>query len=77
MGVPRERGKHKLPISIKVVTVIDHHSPAFLRSRFIRDRKHMGEPESFMIILQELFDVLDIKANPGKFLSTLPFQPKY
>lgn len=37
----------------------------------------MGEPESFMVILQELFAVLDIKAHPGKFLSTLPFQPKY
>lgn len=37
----------------------------------------MGEPESFMVILKELFGVLDIKAYPGKFLSTLPFQPKY
>ncbi|KAK7975815.1 hypothetical protein PG989_014278 [Apiospora arundinis] len=54
---------------------LQHGSPK--RARFIRDRKHMGEPESFMIILQDLFDVLEIKANPGKFLSTLPFQPKY
>ncbi|KAK7931214.1 hypothetical protein PG985_001926 [Apiospora marii] len=54
---------------------LQHGSPK--RARFIRDRKHMGEPESFMVILQELFSVLDIKGHPGKFLSTLPFQPKY
>ncbi|KAK7991463.1 hypothetical protein PG988_000257 [Apiospora saccharicola] len=54
---------------------LQHGSPK--RARFIRDRKHMGEPESFMVILQELFGVLDIKSHPGKFLSTLPFQPKY
>ncbi|KAK8085395.1 alpha/beta-hydrolase [Apiospora hydei] len=50
---------------------LQHGSPKKAR------QETYGEPESFMVILQELFAVLDIKAHPGKFLSTLPFQPKY
>lgn len=37
----------------------------------------MGEPESFHIILQWIFKVLDIQGDAGRFLSTIPFKPKY
>lgn len=42
---------------------------------FIPNTKHMGEPESFKIILQWLYDLMGIDANPDSQLATLPFRP--
>ena len=39
--------------------------------------KHMGEPQSFKIILQWIFKALNVPGDVGKFMSTLPFKPKY
>jgi dienelactone hydrolase len=46
-------------------------------ARFVDGKKHMGEPESFFIILKWLYKLFDIKAEPGRQMSTLPFKPKY
>ncbi|KAH8726429.1 Alpha/Beta hydrolase protein [Phaeosphaeriaceae sp. PMI808] len=46
-------------------------------ARFVPGKKHMGEPDSFFIILKWLYKLFDIDANPVKQLQTLPFKPKY
>ncbi|KAI2472160.1 yellowish-green 1-like protein [Annulohypoxylon bovei var. microspora] len=46
-------------------------------ARFVPGVKHMGEPESFSIILKWVFKLLDIPGDVGQFLSTIPFKPKY
>ncbi|KAI0889473.1 yellowish-green 1-like protein [Annulohypoxylon maeteangense] len=46
-------------------------------ARFVPGTKHMGEPESFSIILKWVFKLLDIDGDVGRFLSTIPFKPKY
>ncbi|KAI0970116.1 Alpha/Beta hydrolase protein [Xylaria arbuscula] len=45
--------------------------------RFVGGSKHMGEPDSFVIILQWLFKLLEIPGDVNKFLSTIPFKAKY
>ncbi|KAI4870485.1 yellowish-green 1-like protein [Hypoxylon rubiginosum] len=54
---------------------LQHGSPK--EARFVPGAKHMGEPESFSIILQWVFQLLGIQGNAGQFLSTIPFKPKY
>lgn len=54
---------------------IQHGSPK--EARFVPGIKHMGEPESFFIILRWLYGVLGIRANPEEQMKTLPFKPKY
>ncbi|KAH9841314.1 heptaketide hydrolyase ayg1-like [Teratosphaeria destructans] len=46
-------------------------------ARFVKDRKHMGEPESFSIIITWLFKLFGIKGHPGEILRTVPSKPKY
>jgi len=46
-------------------------------ARFVDGRKHMGEPESFSIILRWLYKLFDIDANPVDQLKTIPSRPKY
>ena len=43
----------------------------------MKGRKHMGEPESFVIILKWLYKLFGIQAHPGEQLKTLPFKPRY
>jgi hypothetical protein len=45
--------------------------------RFVKDTKHMGEPSSFAIILDWIYQMLDIKSHPGQQLKTMPFKAKY
>ncbi|KAI0521374.1 Alpha/Beta hydrolase protein [Xylaria bambusicola] len=45
--------------------------------RFVSGSKHMGEPASFVIILQWLFKLLEVPGDVRKFLSTIPFKAKY
>ncbi|KAK5004455.1 hypothetical protein LTR60_006545, partial [Cryomyces antarcticus] len=45
--------------------------------RFVPDRKHMGEPESFVIILKWIYKLFGIEGNPVDQLKTIPFKPKY
>ncbi|GAP82930.1 putative conidial pigment biosynthesis protein ayg1 protein [Rosellinia necatrix] len=54
---------------------LQHGDPK--EARFVRGTKHMGEPESFAIILEWLFKLLEVPGNVGEFLSTIPFKPKY
>lgn len=37
----------------------------------------MGEPESFFIILRELFDLLGIQGDIKEFMATVSFKPRY
>ncbi|KAI0394720.1 alpha/beta-hydrolase [Xylariaceae sp. FL0594] len=46
-------------------------------ARLVEGVKHMGEPESFAIVLKWLFKLLGVDGDVGKFLSTIPFKPKY
>ncbi|KAI0171989.1 yellowish-green 1-like protein [Hypoxylon sp. FL1284] len=54
---------------------LQHGSPK--EARFVTSRKHMGEPESFFIVLKWLFKLLGIQGDAGQFMSTIPFKPKY
>lgn len=47
------------------------------RDRFVPGIKHMGEPESFFIIMNWIYKLFGIKGNAGQQLSTMPFKPKY
>lgn len=46
-------------------------------AKFIANKKHMGEPESFFVILPWLFKLFGIQSSPGEFMSTIPSRPKY
>lgn len=61
---------------------IDDYYECLLRgrpkeARFVPARKHMGEPESFIIILTWLFSLFGIDSEPGEFMRTIPSRPKY
>ncbi|KAF1984360.1 alpha/beta-hydrolase [Aulographum hederae CBS 113979] len=54
---------------------LQHGAPK--EARFVPGIKHMGEPESFFIILKWIYKLFGIQANPGKQMSTIPFKPKF
>lgn len=61
---------------------IDDYYECLLRgrpkeARFVTGRKHMGEPESFFIILNWLFELFGLEGKPADFMKTIPFKPKY
>lgn len=45
--------------------------------RLVRGAKHMGEPASFGIVVQWIFGLLGVDAQPGELLKGLPFRAKY
>jgi hypothetical protein len=47
------------------------------RCRFIQGLKHMGEPESFFVILKWIYKLFGIDANPGAQMSTIPFKAQF
>ncbi|KAI1076743.1 yellowish-green 1-like protein [Whalleya microplaca] len=54
---------------------LQHGDPK--EARFVSGVKHMGEPTAFFVILKWIFNLLEIKGDVGKFMSTIPFKPKY
>jgi hypothetical protein len=53
------------------------HGPV-KEAKFVPGKKHMGEPDSFFIILAWIHKLFGIKdAHPGVQLSTMPFKSKY
>jgi hypothetical protein len=61
---------------------IDDYYLALMRggpkeARFVDGKKHMGEPESFFIILKWLYELLGVKGDVGRQMQTVPFKPKY
>jgi pimeloyl-ACP methyl ester carboxylesterase len=46
-------------------------------ARFVKGKKHMGEPDSFFIILTWIYGLFGIKEHWGPQMSTLPSKPKY
>jgi len=46
-------------------------------ARFVKGRKHMGEPEAFLVILAWIYERLGLKANPVEQLKLLPFKARY
>ncbi|PFH62520.1 hypothetical protein XA68_13259 [Ophiocordyceps unilateralis] len=54
---------------------LEHGSPK--EARFVAGTKHMGEPESFFIILNWLYRLFGIEANPAEQLKSLPFKPRF
>ncbi|KLU87953.1 hypothetical protein MAPG_06943 [Magnaporthiopsis poae ATCC 64411] len=54
---------------------LQHGSPK--EARFVPGIKHMGEPESFGIILRWLFQLLGVEGDVGKFMATIPFKPRF
>ncbi|PNS16079.1 Cell morphoproteinsis protein PAG1 [Sphaceloma murrayae] len=44
--------------------------------RLVRGKGHMGEPESFGVILRWIYGLLGIQANPVEQLRTIPFKAK-
>jgi hypothetical protein len=52
------------------------HGP-IKEARFVTGKKHMGEPESFFIILNWIYKLFGFEANPGQQLSVMPFKSKY
>lgn len=53
------------------------HHGAPKEAKFINDRKHMGEPESFFVILRWLYALFGLEGNPVDFMKTIPSRPKY
>lgn len=45
--------------------------------RFVSARKHMGEPEAFIIILGWLYKLFGLEGSPGDQMRTIPSRPKY
>jgi len=61
---------------------IDDYYECLLRgapkeARFVPERKHMGEPESFIIIFKWLYKLFGIQGNPFDQMKTLPANNKY
>lgn len=61
---------------------IDDYYECILRgdpkeTRFVTARKHMGEPESFFVILKWLYKLFGLEGNPGDQMKTIPSRPKY
>jgi hypothetical protein len=54
---------------------LQHGAPK--EARFITGIKHMGEPESFFVIIKWLYKLFGIEAEVGAQMSTLLFKPKY
>ncbi|KJX98603.1 pigment biosynthesis protein yellowish-green 1 [Zymoseptoria brevis] len=54
---------------------LQHGAPK--EARFVPGKKHMGEPESFFIILKWLYDLFGLEGNPADQLKTIPSRPKY
>ncbi|CAE7015515.1 hypothetical protein CFE70_002680 [Pyrenophora teres f. teres 0-1] len=54
---------------------LQHGAPK--EARFVPGKKHMGEPDSFFLIIKWLYQLFGVKGNVGKFMATLPFKPKY
>jgi len=46
-------------------------------ARMVKGKKHMGEPDSFFIILKFIYGLFDIKGDIMDQMKTLPFKPKY
>ena len=49
---------------------LQHGAPK--QARFVPDRKHMGEPESFFIILQWIYDLFGLEGKPVDQMKTIP-----
>ncbi|CBX95883.1 hypothetical protein IAQ61_004708 [Plenodomus lingam] len=45
--------------------------------RFVQGGMHMGEPESFFVVLRWLYGVLGVEGDPAVQLGMVPFKPKY
>lgn len=41
-------------------------------ARFIDGRKHMGEPESFFVILKWIYDLFGLDGSPQEHMKTIP-----
>jgi len=54
---------------------LQHGAPK--EARFLGNRKHMGESESYLIVLKWLYDLFGIKANPVDQMKTIPSRPRY
>ena len=54
---------------------LEHGKPK--EARFVTGTKHMGEPDSFFVILKWIYALFGIKANPVDQMKTLPFKAKY
>ncbi|KAF2878074.1 Alpha/Beta hydrolase protein [Massariosphaeria phaeospora] len=54
---------------------LQHGAPK--EARFVKGGMHMGEPMSFFVILNWLYKLFGIEADPGKQMQTLPFKPKF
>ncbi|KAK8183365.1 Alpha/Beta hydrolase protein [Phyllosticta capitalensis] len=54
---------------------LQHGAPK--EARFVPGIKHMGEPESFFIIMNWIYKLFGIEGNAGQQLATMPFKPKY
>lgn len=52
-----------------------HGSPKEVR--FVDKRKHMGEPEAFVVILNWMYKLLGLEGHPADQMRTIPSRPKY
>lgn len=46
-------------------------------ARLVPGRRHMGEPEAFLLILPWIYDRLGVEGNAVEQLATIPFTPKF
>lgn len=72
----------KMLLTCNRIFPIDDYYECLLRGRpkevrFMPNKKHMGEPESFVVIIKWLYELLGLEGNPVDQAKMLPFQPKY
>jgi pimeloyl-ACP methyl ester carboxylesterase len=46
-------------------------------ARVVKGTKHMGEPESFVVVLRWIYELLGLEGDVGDLLRTLPSKMKY
>ena len=46
-------------------------------ARFVQGRKHMGEPESFHIIMNWIYKLFGVEGSSVEHMKTIPSRPKY
>ncbi|RDA91807.1 hypothetical protein CP533_2834 [Ophiocordyceps camponoti-saundersi (nom. inval.)] len=54
---------------------LEHGDPK--EARFVAGTKHMGEPESFFVILNWLYRLFGIEANPAEHLKVMASKPRF
>ena len=71
------QGTHDEIFPIEDMMLLLRHGPSPKEARFIPEAKHMGEPASFEICLQWVYDLFGLTGNVQEHLMGLPLKTKF